>query len=61
LELGCFKNSWNGIGSSYFSPIYAPVTYINGFEAIGDIHKAATGTQVENWSVYLTERIYTNG
>ncbi|KAG0647959.1 hypothetical protein D0Z07_5839 [Hyphodiscus hymeniophilus] len=36
-ELGCFRNSWTGIGNSYFSPVYPPVTYINGFEPTGDV------------------------
>jgi hypothetical protein len=47
-ELGRFKNSWNGIGSTYYSPVYPPVTYINGFETTGDVNQAALGSLVEN-------------
>jgi hypothetical protein len=47
-ELGCFKNSWNGIGSTYYSPVYAPVNYVNGFDVTGDVYQAPPGSLVQN-------------
>ena len=53
-ELGNFKNSWIGIGNSYFSPVYPPTAYISGFEATGDVFaKGPDGSAVQNRSVTL--------
>jgi hypothetical protein len=46
-ELGCFRNSWNGIGNTYYSPVYPPAAVINGFEATSNIYKATDKTQIE--------------
>jgi hypothetical protein len=46
-ELGRFKNSWNGIGNTYFSPVHPPLA-VNGFESTGDIYEAAQGSQIED-------------
>lgn len=48
VELGRFRNSWNGIGNTYFSPVYPILTYDDGFDGTGDIHQAAAGSQIEN-------------
>jgi len=48
MELGRFRNSWNGIGNTYFSPVYPILTYDDGFDGTGDIHQAAAGSQIEN-------------
>ena len=47
-ELATFQNSFNGIGSTYFSPREPPTGNVYGFEATGDIYQAASGSQVEN-------------
>lgn len=46
-ELGRFKNSWNGIGNTYHSPVYAPVALV-GIEATGDVYNGATNSQIEH-------------
>jgi hypothetical protein len=46
-ELGRFRNSWNGIGNTYFSPVRAPLS-VDGFEGTGDIYEAAQGSQIED-------------
>jgi hypothetical protein len=46
-ELGRFRNSWNGIGNTYFSPVHAPVSF-DGFESTGDVYEAAQGSQIED-------------
>jgi hypothetical protein len=48
-ELGTYKNAWNGIGTSYYCPVFPPVTYVNGFEAVGNVYQPAVGSPVENW------------
>lgn len=54
-ELGCFRNSWIGIGNSYFSPVYPPVTFLNGFEATGDVFaKGQDGSAVQNRFVIMS-------
>ncbi|KAG4435197.1 hypothetical protein IFR05_009305 [Cadophora sp. M221] len=45
-ELGRFRNSWNGIGNSYQSPVYPPVSVI-GLEATGDIYNGAKNSHIE--------------
>ncbi|KAH7398000.1 hypothetical protein BKA64DRAFT_673318 [Cadophora sp. MPI-SDFR-AT-0126] len=46
-ELGRFRNSWNGIGNSYHSPVYPPVS-VNGLEAIGPIYNGAKNSYIEH-------------
>ena len=46
-ELGRFRNSWNGIGNTYFSPVRPPLS-VNGFESTGDVYEAAQGSQIED-------------
>lgn len=46
-ELGRFRNSWNGIGNTYFSPVHPPLS-VNGVESTGDIYEAAQGSQIED-------------
>lgn len=45
-ELGRFRNSWNGIGNSYHSPVYPPVS-VNGLEATGPIYNGAKNSYIE--------------
>ncbi|TQS36528.1 hypothetical protein Golomagni_03016 [Golovinomyces magnicellulatus] len=44
-ELGRFRNAWNGIGNTYFSPIYNIVTS-TGLETTGDVYEAAHGSSI---------------
>jgi len=46
-ELGRFRNSWNGIGNSYHSPVYPPVS-VNGLEATGPIYNGAKNSYIEH-------------
>ncbi|KAH7354717.1 hypothetical protein BKA65DRAFT_227289 [Rhexocercosporidium sp. MPI-PUGE-AT-0058] len=46
-ELGRFRNSWNGIGNSYHSPVYPPVSTI-GLEATGDVYNGAKASHIEH-------------
>jgi hypothetical protein len=46
-ELGRFRNSWNGIGNTYFSPVHSPLS-VNGFDITGDVYGAAEGSQIED-------------
>ncbi|KAL2070915.1 hypothetical protein VTL71DRAFT_13941 [Oculimacula yallundae] len=46
-ELGQFRNSWNGIGNSYHSPVYPPVS-TRGLEATGDIYNGAKDSHIEH-------------
>ncbi|RKF57738.1 hypothetical protein GcC1_187001 [Golovinomyces cichoracearum] len=45
-ELGRFRNAWNGIGNTYFSPIYNLVTS-TGLETTGDVYEAAQGSSIQ--------------
>ncbi|PBP21589.1 hypothetical protein BUE80_DR007654 [Diplocarpon rosae] len=46
-ELGRFWNSWNGIGNTYHSPIYHPVS-VNGLESTGLVYNGAEDSAVEH-------------
>ncbi|KHJ34231.1 hypothetical protein EV44_g2998 [Erysiphe necator] len=46
-EIGRFRNAWNGIGNTYFSPIYNLVSGA-GLETTGDIYEAANGSSIQN-------------
>ncbi|KAK0103305.1 hypothetical protein ONS95_005335 [Cadophora gregata] len=46
-ELGRFRNSWNGIGNSYHSPVYPPVS-VDGLEATGPIYNGAKNSYIEH-------------
>jgi hypothetical protein len=46
-KLGRFRNSWNGIGNTYFSPVHPPLSVV-GFESTGDVYEAAQGSQIED-------------
>jgi hypothetical protein len=50
-ELGQFRNSWNGIGKSYFSPVYPMLTYTSGFQPVGEpfASQAEADSQIDNW------------
>ncbi|KAH8674529.1 hypothetical protein BGZ60DRAFT_273846 [Tricladium varicosporioides] len=48
LELGQFKNSWNGIGKAYSSPVYPMLTPANGFEAVGPVFQGSSRSLIEN-------------
>ena len=50
-ELGRFNNSWNGIGKTYFTPVYAPLS-LKGLSVTGAVHEAATGSNLENRFVF---------
>jgi len=52
-ELGRFRNSWNGIGNTYFSPVHPPLS-VNGVESTGDIYEAARGSQIEDRYNFLS-------
>jgi len=47
-ELGVFKNSFDGIGNTYFSPREPLTGVVYGFQATGHIYQAASGSEVEN-------------
>ncbi|KAF8856773.1 hypothetical protein BDZ45DRAFT_456672 [Acephala macrosclerotiorum] len=44
-EVGRFRNSWYGIGNTYYSPVYQPLS-TDGMEATGDIYEAAHDSQI---------------
>ncbi|CZR65768.1 uncharacterized protein PAC_15668 [Phialocephala subalpina] len=44
-EVGRFRNSWYGIGNTYYSPVYQPLS-TDGMEATGDIYEAARESQI---------------
>ena len=46
-ELGRFRNTWIGLGNTYFSPAYPSLSRIVGLQATGDVHEAAPGSQIE--------------
>jgi len=46
-RLGRFRNSWNGIGNTYFSPVHRPLS-CEGLESTGDNYEGAQGSHVEN-------------
>ncbi|KAH6670463.1 hypothetical protein B0J14DRAFT_565224 [Halenospora varia] len=48
LELAQFKNSWNGIGKAYSSPVYPMLPPVNGFEAVGPVFPGSPGSSIES-------------
>ncbi|KAJ5042127.1 uncharacterized protein L3040_004684 [Drepanopeziza brunnea f. sp. 'multigermtubi'] len=46
-ELARFRNSWNGIGNTYHSPVYPPVS-ISGLETTGDVYNGAPNSAIEH-------------
>lgn len=55
--IGRFRNSWNGLGNTYFSPAYPASTYINGLEATGDVYEGAPGSQIEHRYAFVVKPI----
>ncbi|POS86003.1 hypothetical protein EPUL_002764 [Erysiphe pulchra] len=49
-ELGRFLNAWNGIGNTYFTPIYNIVSG-TGLETTGDVYEAANGSSIQHRDV----------
>ena len=56
-EVGCFKNSWNGLGKSYISPIYHAASCAKGLEATDNKFLAAAGTMIELRQVTSNNRL----
>ncbi|KAF4636891.1 hypothetical protein G7Y89_g1180 [Cudoniella acicularis] len=48
LELGKYRNAWNGIGNTYYSPGYGMLSQANGFEASGPIFPGSPGSAIED-------------
>lgn len=46
-EVGRFRNSWIGIGNTYFSPTY-PALSVDGIEPTGEIYDAARDSQIQD-------------
>lgn len=46
-EIGRFRNSWNGIGNTYFSPAHKLISAA-GLENTGDMYEAARGSSIQH-------------
>lgn len=57
-EVGRFRNSWYGIGNTYYSPVYQPLS-TDGMEATGDIYEAARDSQIADRYGSLPDRNFT--